>query len=917
MLPPLIAHLTADITQFVAGMDAAKAKTVESTEESSAAASGLANIGRLALVGLAVGMAAAGVEAVHMAGDFQASQTRLVTGAGESVQNLQMVSSGLLDMAGQVGVSAQQLSQGMYLVESAGFHAGAGLQVMRAAAEGARADGADMTTMANALTTALNAYNTPASQATNVTNQMVAAVAAGKMNMEDFAGSLSAVLPIAAAAGVNFAQVAGAEATMTAQGMSAQQASQDLANTIRSLQAPNQVAVKEMQQLGLSSNDVALSLGKKGLTGTLDELTTAITSQMGPSGEVLLNSFKASKQAAADAQVEINAMPASLQKLASAYLDGSVTEKQWATDMKALPPLQANIMKEFANTANQTHAFNDQLRSGSPAAQTYNAALEKMLGGSTGLNTALMLTGGHMATFKANVDSVAEAGKKGGQNIADWGEIQKTFNFQMDSAKASLGAAGIALGTGLLPAVTKLLTVITPVISAMADWMAHNQTATAIIFAVVAAVTVLLVVFMAIAVIAPLVAAAGAIIGTGLTLMLGPIGLIILAVVAVIAIVVLLITHWKQVEAAAGAVGAAIGRAFSGLGSMVHNALSAVGNAIGSFFSDLGAKAHGLVSAVGGAFSALGSAVSGALGRLVAIGESAWSQFTQRPLYWIAYLAVFIPLKLLMLEAQFGAWIGGMIAKAAEWAAGMIEQAVVAGTEFVANAIALLARLPGKAEALLTDVITRVDTWAAGMVARAISAAQNFVSNVVSELQQLPGQVESWLSNVISRAEAFASQLPQQATTAAQGFANNLRSILNALPGEMAGIGAAIIQGLANGISSAVGAAKAAASQAVSGILDAAKAAAGISSPSRLFADAVGLPISQGIAQGIQQGSPVVHGAVTGVVTSAASPTSLAPAPAAVPGGGYQINFYIYGAKDPGGTAAAIDQRLSKYLTST
>src|SRR4029077_601780 len=128
-----------------------------------------------------------------MAGDFQQSMTQLVTGAGESQANIALVSKGILDMASQVGVSAQDLAGGMYMVESAGFHGAAGLNVMKIAAQGAKVGGADMATMANALTSALNAYHLPASQAVNVTNDLVATVAAGKMRMQDLAAGIGTV----------------------------------------------------------------------------------------------------------------------------------------------------------------------------------------------------------------------------------------------------------------------------------------------------------------------------------------------------------------------------------------------------------------------------------------------------------------------------------------------------------------------------------------------------------------------------------------------------------------------------------------------------------------------------------------------------------------------------------------------------
>lgn len=417
----------------------------------------LAKVGQTAFKAVAVGGAAAAVATVHMAADFQQGTSRLVTDGGEAADSLKKVQNGILNMMGPVGDSSAQLVDAMNTIESAGFHAAqGGLDVLKTAAEGAKVGNADLQTTANALTSALNAYGLSASHSTEVMNQMISTVAAGKMHMQDLASSLSNVLPVAAAAHISFAEVGGAIATMTSQGMSAQQATQDLANTIRSLQNPNGTAIKEMTALGLNANHVADDLGKKGLTGTLEDLTTAIAHHV-KGGDVFINTLKSSKIAAADLQTMLKQLPKNVQKLGQEFLNGQLSQKQWTAALKGLPPLQANLAKQFATTAKQANGFNDLLKSGTPQAQTMTAALSDMLGGATGLNTALMLTGDHMATFQSNVKSVADAAHEGGGQVKDWATVQKNFNQQLDQAKAQAEALGIKIGTALLPWAEKML----------------------------------------------------------------------------------------------------------------------------------------------------------------------------------------------------------------------------------------------------------------------------------------------------------------------------------------------------------------------------------------------------------------------------------------------------------------------------
>src|SRR5439155_4756198 len=121
----------------------------------------------------------------QMAGDFQAGMTSLVTGAGESQKNIQMVSNGLLGLATQTGTSTKQLTDGMYMIESAGYHGADGLKVLQASAEGAKVGAANLADVANGVTTALTDYHMPASQAVSVTNDLIATVASGKTHMQD------------------------------------------------------------------------------------------------------------------------------------------------------------------------------------------------------------------------------------------------------------------------------------------------------------------------------------------------------------------------------------------------------------------------------------------------------------------------------------------------------------------------------------------------------------------------------------------------------------------------------------------------------------------------------------------------------------------------------------------------------------
>lgn len=464
MLPPLILELRAKANEVYTEM-AGVSKSVDVMEKKTGASMGRveknfqrgAAAGKLLAGGILIAGGIVAVESVRMASQFQSKMTLLQTAAGESAKNMHLVSDGILNLAGATGTSVEQLSEGMYTVEKSGNRGADGLKILKAAAEGAKAENVDLGIATNALTSVMMSYHEKASDAVKVQNEMIAGSGLAKTTMQEYASSLSAVLPVASSAGISFDQVAGAIATLTQHGTSAQESTQELANTIRSLQAPNQVASKMMQQLGLSVTDVSSGLGKRGLTGTIDLISNAIAAKMGPSGLVVVDTMKKSQAAAADARTELTKLPASLQDVAKGYLDGTVTQKQWRKELMGMTVDHRQLAQQFANTVNQSRGFNDLLKSGSPAAQTFAGTLNKVMGGATGMNTALMLGGENMAYFKQATEEVGAAGKKTGSDISTWKKTQETLAVQLAQVGHGIEAMGIRLGTVLIPFVSQAI----------------------------------------------------------------------------------------------------------------------------------------------------------------------------------------------------------------------------------------------------------------------------------------------------------------------------------------------------------------------------------------------------------------------------------------------------------------------------
>lgn len=134
---------------------------------------------------------------------------------------------------------------------------------------------------------------------------------------------------------------------------------------------------------------------------------------------------------------------------------------------------------------------------------------------------------------------------------------------------------------------------------------------------------------------------------------------------------------------------------------------------------------------------------------------------------------------------------------------------------FVDQMGAFFGQLPGLIGGFLAGVIASIGAWVAGIVAQAVQAGSQFLSSVGSFFGQLPGQVGGFLSSVIGTVGGWVSSMGGKAAEAASTFGSNLISGLMGIVGQAQSAGQAIIQGVIDGITGMIGAA----GSAIEGVL--------------------------------------------------------------------------------------------------
>ena len=173
------------------------------------------------------------------------------------------------ELSGQV--SALELLSSSYDVASAGFGEVAELSdVLKASQLGATGGFSELSTVADATTSVLNAYGLESDKASKLVDGFIQTQNDGKIVVDQYAQQIGRLAPIAAGAGVGIDELNAAISTVTATGVPVESTFAGLRQVIASIQKPTSEAAKAAEKLGVDFNATALKT--KGLGGVLEEL---------------------------------------------------------------------------------------------------------------------------------------------------------------------------------------------------------------------------------------------------------------------------------------------------------------------------------------------------------------------------------------------------------------------------------------------------------------------------------------------------------------------------------------------------------------------------------------------------------------------------------------------------------------------
>jgi TP901 family phage tail tape measure protein len=367
-------------------------KSVSSSLGSDGLSGALMAAGAAAVIGL-------GVAVVKASGDFQQQMLKNQALAGLTADQYTAMSQQILTLSPQLGQAPSDLAKGLYNVLSAGIPASQAMNVLKLATESATIGMTDSATVTDALTSALNAFSVPATQAQGVMDAMNATVTSGKMQWAEYAHVIGVISVTAHAAGIGFDDMNAALATMTATGLSAQRASMDL-NFL-------------MRDLGPNAAKVAENAGKMGLSFDLAKFQS----------------------------------------------DNLYQKLQYLQDI--------------------THGNQQEML--------------KLTGGAAGWMAAQMILANNGQLYANALNNIQNASQGAGATAKAWAVTQEGLNVQMAKAGAAIQVLLITLGNMLVPAITGVVSALSPLISQFASWITDIDHARPILIALAVVILAVLV----------------------------------------------------------------------------------------------------------------------------------------------------------------------------------------------------------------------------------------------------------------------------------------------------------------------------------------------------------------------------------------------------------------------------------------
>ena len=277
-------NIVAKTGRYSSGLKKAIAETRLFDNSLSRLANSAAKLGSRAAIGgvvaLGVAVTAVGVKGAMAFADFELTMSRIEGLVGVAADEVAAFSDEVKEIAAATAVGPQELAEALFFITSAGLEGAEAMAALEQAAMASTAGLGDVVTIADLLTSAVNAYGTEVITSAEATDVLVATVREGKAAAPELASAMGRVIPIASQMGIKFDQVGAAIAAMTRVGLDANEATTALRSIMTSLLNPTTDAAAALEEVGLSAAGIRQTMaGEGGLLQGLIDINTAFDGQ--------------------------------------------------------------------------------------------------------------------------------------------------------------------------------------------------------------------------------------------------------------------------------------------------------------------------------------------------------------------------------------------------------------------------------------------------------------------------------------------------------------------------------------------------------------------------------------------------------------------------------------------------------------
>lgn len=309
---------------------------------------------------------------------------------------------------------------------------------------------------------------------------------------------------------------------------------------------------------------------------------------------------------------------------------------------------------------------------------------------------------------------------------------------------------------------------------------------------------------------------------------------------------------WNGVKEIFSSVWEGIKASFSNVGSL----LGGVANSILSWF---GTSLSGIWSSITGFFTNMGSSIVNAVSSFAVNVVNKGKEMAVNFVNAVVTFFTNLPYKI-------GYFLGYTITSVVMWAVNMVNKAREMGTNFINAVVTFFRNLPTNVMNFLTSAYNTVKQWDINMVNSAKQVGINFVNNVINFIRNLPSSIAKWFNNTINSARNFVSGLGAKGREAGKSLLNNVVNTAKSIPSKMLNIGSNIVEGVWKGIISAKNRFVSNVKGFFKGIVDGAKSALGIHSPSTVFANEIGVFLPPGVTNGFKSAMPTMLRNIQGML---------------------------------------------------